>query len=397
MKLNSPALFVEINDSEYVFTAIGITDGQSFSVIEKVTTIHNTINSYKIINVLQAQEKIKKNIKIIESKLNHVFEDVIVILGSFKFSCNNISGSKKLNGSQVLKENISYILNSLKSTIIENEDEKTILHIFNSKSILDGVHVQTLPIGLFGNFYNHELSFLLIQNSDLKNIKKIFYKNNLNIKKILIKKFIEGTQLIEQNDNLETFFKIKINKNNSSIIFFDQSSLKFIEYFDFGTNIILQDIQKVCSINKEVINKILDEKVGRNLKENEVFSENCFPEGRFKKIEKKLIKDIAKARIEEIIKIIFNKNINIFSFKKKNCKIYLGIDDKQIIANFKDDFFSFLNEKRHFEISLHDGFLNDETTMRAANLSFFGWKKEAIPVTQIKNSLITRIFKSLFG
>ena len=221
MKLNSPTLFVEINDSEYVFTAIGITDGQSFSVIEKVTTIHNTINGYKIINVSQAQEEIKKNIKIIESKLNHVFEDVIVILDSFKFSCNNISGSKKLNGSQVLKENISYILNSLKSTIIENEDEKTILHIFNSKSILDGVHVQTLPIGLFGDFYNHELSFLLIQNSDLKNIKQIFYKNNLNIKKILIKKFIEGTQLIEQNDNSETFFKIKINKDNSSIIFFD--------------------------------------------------------------------------------------------------------------------------------------------------------------------------------
>ena len=90
MKLNSPALFVEINDSEYVFTAIGITGGQSFSVIENVTTIHNTINSYKIINVSQAQVEIKKNIKIIESKLNHVFEDVIVILGSFKFSCNSI-------------------------------------------------------------------------------------------------------------------------------------------------------------------------------------------------------------------------------------------------------------------------------------------------------------------
>jgi len=34
--------------------------------------------------------------------------------------------------------------------------------------------------------------------------------------------------------------------------------------------------------------------------------------------------------------------------------------------------------------------------MSAANLSIYGWKKEAIPVAQTKNSLITRIFKFLF-
>ena len=44
-------------------------------------------------------------------------------------------GSKKLNGSQILKENISYILNSLKLTISEIEKDKVILQIFNSKSI----------------------------------------------------------------------------------------------------------------------------------------------------------------------------------------------------------------------------------------------------------------------
>ena len=58
----------------------------------------------------------------------------------------NISGFKRLNGSQVLKENISYILNSLKLTITENEKQKTILHIFNSKSILDGTILKTYQL-----------------------------------------------------------------------------------------------------------------------------------------------------------------------------------------------------------------------------------------------------------
>ena len=60
---------------------------------------------------------------------------------------------QKLNGSQLLKENISYILNNLKLNIIDNEQNKTILHIFNSKSILDGNSTDNLPIGLFGKFY----------------------------------------------------------------------------------------------------------------------------------------------------------------------------------------------------------------------------------------------------
>ena len=39
--------------------------------------------------------------------------------------------------SQLAKENITYILNSLKSKINEIENEKIILHIFNSKYLLD--------------------------------------------------------------------------------------------------------------------------------------------------------------------------------------------------------------------------------------------------------------------
>ena len=70
---------------------------------------------------------------------------------------------KKLNGSQLIKENITYIINSLKFSVIEQEKDKTILHIFNSKSVLDGQETENLPIGLFGNFYNHELTFFLMQ------------------------------------------------------------------------------------------------------------------------------------------------------------------------------------------------------------------------------------------
>ena len=69
-------------------------------------------------------------------KFNYTFKSLFLIIDNFNPQFINISGYKKLNGSQVLKENITYILNTLKSCVEEIE-EKKILHIFNSKFYLD--------------------------------------------------------------------------------------------------------------------------------------------------------------------------------------------------------------------------------------------------------------------
>jgi len=399
MQTDIPNLFVEINDSNYIFVAGVYDDSQNFKIIERIITPNEGINKNKFTNINQAQEVIKKNVQVIEDKLNYVFKEATIIIDNFDYSCINISGFKKLNGSQVLKENISYILNSLKLTIAENEKAKAILHIFNSKSVLDGNHIENLPIGLFGDFYSHELTFFLIGENDLKNIKQIFNKNNLKVKKVLIKNFIEGAQIINQNNNIETFFKIKINKNRSHISFFDKASFRYVEYFNFGTSIIFKDITKVCSINNEIIKEILLDKFSENkiFEKNEFLEEKYFTQGNYRKIRKKLITDIVNARIEEIINIILNKNVNIESFKKKNGVIYITIEDELIFNNFKENFKSYFSHDYNFESHLINDCPIDLSIASAAHLSIYGWKKEAIPVTQTKNSLITRIFKSLFG
>jgi len=399
MQTDIPDLFVEINYSNYIFVVGIYDDSQNFKIIEKIIMPNEGINKNKFININQAQEVIKKNVQAIEDKLNYVFKDVTIILDNFYYSCINISGFKKLNGSQVLKENISYILNSLKLAVTENKKEKTILHIFNSKSVLDGTRVENLPIGLFGDFYSHELTFFLINNNDLKNIKQVFNKNNLNVKKVLIKNFIEGAQLIDQNNNTETFLKIKINKDVSNLSFFDKSSFRYVEHFNFGTSIIFKDIMKVCSIDHEIIERILSDKSYENksFEDNELLEEKYFAQRNYRKIRKKLIMDIVNARIEEIASIILNKNINIESFKKNNIPIYMIIEDELIFNNFKENFKFYFSQDYNFDIHLIDDFKINELIMSASRLSIYGWKKEAIPVTQTKNSLITRIFKSLFG
>ena len=60
---------------------------------------------------------IKENIYIIEEKLNFTFKEIVLILENFNPTFINLTGYKKLNGSQISRENITYILNSNQNLI----------------------------------------------------------------------------------------------------------------------------------------------------------------------------------------------------------------------------------------------------------------------------------------
>tara|TARA_B100001093_G_C26800637_1_gene1003215 strand:+ start:295 stop:1491 length:1197 start_codon:yes stop_codon:yes gene_type:complete len=398
MNIINPKLFVEINEINYIFVVGAYDKNQNFRIIEKLITRSEGLNINQITNVNLASEIIKREIEKIEKKIDHIFNDVIIIIDNFNHSCVNISGFKKLNGSQVLKENISYILNSIKLTINKNEKKKNILHIFNSKSVLDGSILENLPIGLFGDFYVHELSFFLIKEIHLKNINQIFSKNNLVIKKVFLKSFSEGVQLINK-ENVETFFKVNIGKENSKINFFDDASFKYSESFSFGSDIIFKDIMKICSIKFETISSFLNSKKfdHQNLNGSDFIEEEYFINENYRKIRKKLILDIVNARIEEIANILFNKNINIKSFKKNNINFFINIEEGLIKNNFKKIFETHLLKNTNHKLKFIDNIPVDELIINTEQLATYGWKKEAIPIVQKKNSLITRIFKYIFG
>ena len=137
MKINVPKLFLEINSQEYIFVVGSKDQNDVFKILYKNSVSIQGINNNKIIDFELVFSTINKNVYLIEQKLNHTFKDIILILDNFHYSFVNLTGYKKLNGSQILKENITYILNLLKSTIDEFEKKKTIIHIFNSQYYLD--------------------------------------------------------------------------------------------------------------------------------------------------------------------------------------------------------------------------------------------------------------------
>lgn len=394
---NTLSLFIEINRLEYIFSVGRPDQNNLFNIEKKISTPLKGIEKNKIVDFEIVYKILSENIYLIEQKTNFTFKEVILILDDFEFSYINLTGHKRLNGSQLLKENITYILNTLKSNISEYEKNKKIIHIFNNKFNLDKKDINNIPIGLFGDFYTHELSFFLMHKSDYKNLSNIFEKCNLKIQKILIKSFIEGVS-IEKKNEASTFFNIIVNKENIKILYFENAALKIIEEFKFGSDLIINDISKITSLKTEQIKKFLiTEEL--NYAKNEIIEKEYFEEIPFRKIKKKLILDVANARINEFAEIILYKNLNFQKLVKTNTPIFLDINVKNevYLKILKESFNKFFSESGKFEIKNIDQISNEEILLNAYEIVHFGWKKEAVPIVKAKKTLISKLFDLLFN
>ena len=273
---------------------------------------------------------------------------------------------------------------------------KKLFYIFNSKFNLDNKKIDNLPIGLFGDFYTHELSFTLMKKNDFKNLNIIFDKCNLKIKKILSKSFIEGVNISSSYKNKETFFLIKISDKNTKIFYFENNSLKFEQNFKFGKDIVINDISKITSLKVDEVRHILSENEISKISDDDLVEENFFKKSNYRKIKKKLIYRNTLARVKEISEIIIFNNVNLKHYNKFANVIFLKMENKTSLKMLNDIFKSIFSIGNSVEFNFIEDLSSNGMLNTVNKLVHFGWKKEAIPISQPKKSLLARFFSILF-
>ena len=72
-----------------------------------------------------------------------------------------------MNGNQILEDDISFILNDLKAKINSSEKDKTIIHLFNTKFILDNNVIKIYRLTLW-KFLFTPINLFLIKMIILK-------------------------------------------------------------------------------------------------------------------------------------------------------------------------------------------------------------------------------------
>jgi len=399
MQLNEPYLVIDLNDSKIIFLVVSFTEKKDFKILKKIILETIGIQKGRIINIEIVSQLIKKTIISIEDDLNYFFSNTTTVINPSQINCLNVSGYKKLNGSQVSNEDVAYILNDIKKIILESENKDSLVHLFNSNFSLDSDNLENLPIGLFGEFYNQNMTFFLVNKNILKNIKSVFDNCGLNIEKIILKPFVEGIYLLSNNKSDKNFTTLRLEKNRINISLFKNKSYVFVEDFSFGYNLIIKDISKLCSLKLEEVENFMRKIELRNSIEsnNESYLEKkYFYISPYRKIKYQLILDIITARIEELFEICYKENINIKNLKKSD-KIYIYVESPDFYRNIQ-----YVIEKSKlttsectFDNGLEQNFLS--SVNGACELIGKGWEKEAIPMIYKKKSLISSFFSKLFN
>ena len=102
-------------------------------------------------------------------------------------------------------------------------------------------------------------------------------------------------------------------------------------------------------------------------------------------------------QIQEILNIIITKNVNFTSFIKNEKTILLKIANQSHLKCFEYSYLSFLTKNNNFKVKFIENMPIEDLMYNVNKLVHYGWKKEAIPVTFAKKSLIAKFFDLIFG
>ena len=201
----------------------------------------------------------------------------------------------------------------------------------------------------------------------------------------------------DNNPNIDTFFIFKSKTKDQKYFILKIMQLNLSKNFNFGTEIIVNDICKITSLENKSIKRLISE--NKNILEvsdKDLLEEKYFINQQYRKIKKNLITKIADARISELSEKFYLNNINLKIPLEKINVIFLEINDQQNLSCFDKVYeksFSFNNK---FEIKILKKLEIEQIISKADNIVQFGWKKEAIPVSNSKKSFIKGFFQEIF-
>ena len=112
---------------------------------------------------------------------------------------------------------------------------------------------------------------------------------------------------------------------------------------------------------------------------------------------KVLIAKIAEARIDELSEKFYLKNINLKKLLHETDVIFLEISDQQHLSCFHQAYEKSFAFKNKYKVKIIKKPEIEQIVYKADNIVQFGWKKEAIPVSKPKKTLISRIFQEIFN
>ena len=380
------------NNSEILSTSVSESQG-----------IHNGV----IVNITKASDTIRSCISDAEKKAKVLLKKINIVLEQPEFLCTKFSKHKKINGSKIHKDDIEFLLKEAKKQVTRNDEKQTIIHIFNHNYVVDGKTFIEEPIDVYADHLSHEMTFVTMPKNNIKNITQTFVKCDIEIERFISSTFSLAVQLLNNQDLQQGSALMNIGLEKTSLGLFKNLALIHSITFPVGTDHIIKDISKVCSLSLEE-SKIIVDKIDFSFQKNaELFDENdhlkefFFNGSKYRKISGDLLLNVVKARLDEIFGII-KKQIVVTGLSPHNGTNFFITGEGVKLYNFDDHCANFFKTsikktvKKHTkekELESEENFLS---CLGALKIIKDGWETEAIPEKVQKKSERLGFFARFF-
>ena len=397
---------IELGNIYFKCIIFQINSDNKSKILSNSITQSEGIHNGVVVDLAKASNSIRSCIGVAEKKSNVMLKKISVILEQPEFLCTKLLKNRKIDGAKILREDIEFLLREAKKQVTMNDQNQSIIHIFNHNYIVDGKKFIEEPIDVYANYLSHEITFLTMPKNNIKNIEQAFNNCDIEIERYISCTFALAAELLGNNELQYGSMLVDFGYEKISLGLFKNLSLIHSATLPIGVNHIAKDISKVCLLNlqeSEIIRNKIDFSFQNN---NELFDKNgnlkdfYFNHSSYRKISESLVLNILKARLNEIFGLI-KKQIHLAGFNsifEKNLYIVGGGSKLFNLEKYCSNFFGsevrkIVKENTNNQVILDENFAS---CLGALKLIKDGWETEAIPEPTNKEDQKTGFFARIF-
>ncbi len=267
------------------------------------------ISSGRITNKKEAEKSILSAISIAEKMAGYNIQSITININSSEIYSSTINTNIDLNGREVKNKDITNLLKDIKDIL--KKDGKEVIHLMPLQYTIDGNIVES-PFNIEANNLNITFHLLSAEKLQLNKIRDCIKSMMLDINNYVSNGYATSLSVLEENEKELGVLIMDIGCNSTNV------SLVYNNRYIFETNIpiagdtITKDISSILKTTQSIAEKIkvintnfsLSKKDEDDLIKIDIDTDEEFEASKNKII---LINDIAKARIEEIVKLTMKK------------------------------------------------------------------------------------------
>ena len=283
-----------------------------------------TIKNNQSKDLLSEEKLVEDLIFNLEKKNGEYLDEISLMVDSSDILFISLSIYKK-NDEKILNDNfLKYITDEAKYEINKNYPKYEIVHSIIKNFYIDEKKFSELPKNLSHNKFAVEFNFFVYPKLFLENLRKIFARQNVIIKKFIFSSYSKSIFYLNKISDHGKVILVDIGFEKTSAFLFEDRKIQQFNILPIGGNHISKDLSKILKIEIFKANEI---KLNfNNINNNKDLRQD----------EIELVKKIIFSRTEELLEIstFFLKNNNDLSNVKL---VFFGNGSKILDSKFKSN------------------------------------------------------------